>query len=130
MLFIGSCFSENIFKELNGLKFYVSANPQGIIFNPISLSKCLTNIISNKKFNDFNVFNDCINSDIIHSWDHHSSYSRVPTMREKMLNKMNEELYSAHKVIVQGDALFITLGTAFVHELVKTGEVVSNCHKR
>ena len=38
LFFIGSCFSEAISRKLNDRKFYMNVNPQGIMFNPLSIA--------------------------------------------------------------------------------------------
>ena len=62
LLFIGSCFSEYISADLKSLKFRVSVNPQGILFNPISISNCLLNILKSKEFEDNDIFEDIVTS--------------------------------------------------------------------
>lgn len=42
---IGSCFTDTISKSLESYKFNSYSNGQGIVFNPISISKCLDNIM-------------------------------------------------------------------------------------
>jgi hypothetical protein len=42
---IGSCFTDTISNSLKSYKFNSYSNGQGIMFNPISISKCLDNII-------------------------------------------------------------------------------------
>ena len=56
LLMMGSCFSEHIGQRLNDLKFNVSSNPFGIIFNPESMRMMLTRIIEKKRFTNEDVF--------------------------------------------------------------------------
>lgn len=42
---IGSCFTDTISISLKSYKFNSYSNGQGIMFNPISISKCLDNVI-------------------------------------------------------------------------------------
>ena len=128
ILFIGSCFSENISKELENMKFKVTANPHGIIFNPISISNCLTDVLSAKVYNEKDIFIDAITSEVYHSWYHHSAFS-CQTQTE-MLGLINSQINAAHRSLFSADALFITLGTAFAYELIESGMIVANCHMR
>ena len=127
LFFIGSCFSENMSTELNALKFQVCSNPQGIIFNPVSLSLCLQNILKGKQFTFEDIFMD-ENTKIYHSWQHHSQYSSMNA--SEMLSRMNSTSAIARNFLShQSAVLFITLGTARVHTLKSQGLIVANCHK-
>ncbi len=130
ILFVGSCFSSNIYQRMKDLKFPVLSNPQGILFNPSSIASCLTNIIQNRRYTPEDLFIDH-NPDhsIYHSYDHHSDYDGVEV--EEVLKKMNNDLSLAHHHLRRCQALFITLGTAKVYYLLSNKEkVVANCHKR
>ena len=126
--FIGSCFSETIHSNLRNNKFSTLSNPYGIIFNPHSLALCLENVCARREFVADDVFVDGINSDVFHSWDHHSSYSS--TDRDTMITRMNKDINTAHQHLRVSDALFITMGASRVHMLASTGNIVSNCHKQ
>jgi hypothetical protein len=138
MVFLGSCFSENIFNELKSLKFSVYQNPQGTIFNPISISNCLMNIIQAKNFTTEDIFIDRnrVNDEIFHSWHHNTQYSSMN--KDEMLERMNNDMSEAHRFLTNASVLFITLGTAKIFSLKQTNEnpntgkevVVANCHQR
>ena len=71
LLLIGSCFTENIGTKLRQHKFSVLENPNGILFNPVSISKSVHSYISDQPTLEENLFyqNECWNS-----WDHHSRF--------------------------------------------------------
>ena len=123
LLLIGSCFTEQIGSKLSNYKFAVFDNPNGILFNPISICKSISSYIDNKQYTDADLFyqNECWNS-----WEHHSRFSK-PGVTE-CLNGINESQSKANTVIKKADWLLITLGSAFVYELANK-EVVANCHK-
>ena len=50
LFFIGSCFSENIYKKVSELRFNAQCNPYGVLFNPISIKKALQEIIAKKQY--------------------------------------------------------------------------------
>lgn len=130
ILFVGSCFSSNIYQRMKDLKFPVLSNPQGILFNPSSIASCLTNIIQNRRYTREDLFLDH-NSDhrVYHSYDHHSEYDGVEV--EEVLQRMNNDLSLAHHHLRHSRALFITLGTAKVYYLLSNKDrIVANCHKR
>jgi hypothetical protein len=69
LLLVGSCFTENIGNKLKQHKFSVLENPNGILFNPVSIAKSVTSYVENKQYNEDELFyqNECWNS-----WEHHS----------------------------------------------------------
>lgn len=81
-----------------------------------------------KIFTKEDVFKDINNIDTYHSWHHHSSYSSLSV--SSMVEKMNNDILAAHTNLIQAKILFITLGTARVHILKESNEIVSNCHKQ
>lgn len=132
-IFIGSCFSENMSAELKKYKFDVCANPQGIVFNPVSISECLSNVIHSKVFTSKDIFKDTLHPDIYHSWQHHSSFSALDST--EMVKNMNEKISTAHEKLTRANVVYLTLGTSFVHVLTNAQNenksvTVSNCHKR
>ncbi len=134
LLLIGSCFTEQIGTKLANHKFAVLDNPNGILFNPASISKSLTSYIDNKQYQEADLFyqNECWNS-----WEHHSRFSK-PDLAD-CLNGINQSQSEANAFLKNADWLLITLGSAFVYETSPLtpllgergiiGEVVANCHK-
>ena len=45
---VGSCFTDTISTALKKLKFNCYSNGQGIVFNPISITECLSNILESE----------------------------------------------------------------------------------
>jgi hypothetical protein len=123
LLLIGSCFTEQIGTKLGNHKFSVLDNPNGILFNPVSISKSISSYIDNKQYKESDLFyqNECWNS-----WEHHSRFSK-PTINE-CLKAINESQSKANAFLKKADWFLITLGSAFVYEL-ENKEVVANCHK-
>jgi hypothetical protein len=131
MLLIGSCFTENIGTKLKQLKFSVLENPNGILFNPVSIVKSLGSYINNRQYTEEDLFyqNECWNS-----WEHHSRFSHPD--KAVCLQMINQSQQAAHDFLKKADWLLITVGSAFVYELTSSatplGEndaVVANCHK-
>ena len=124
ILFIGSCFSNNIGLILKDNKFNTLINPFGVVYNPISIYNSLNFLISNKLFTDKDLFFD---GNLYNSFYHHSSFSN--TNKENCLNHINTNINKAHKYLQQTNFLFITFGTSWVYEHFETNKIVSNCHK-
>jgi lysophospholipase L1-like esterase len=124
ILFIGSCFTENIGEIMNRYKFNVKINPNGVLYNPSSMAVALRSYIYNNQIEEKELFyaNECWNS-----WKHHSRFSN--TDKQNCLVSINKSISSAHDFIKQGDWLFITFGSAFLFKRNDTDEPVANCHK-
>mgnify|MGYP002776343235 FL=1 len=124
MMLFGSCFSENIGQKLIDLKFDVDMNPFGILYNPESIANSLRILLEKRTFSENNLFQD---QGLWNSFYHHSRFSDVD--QQAALDKINNRISSSHEFLKKADYLVITFGTAWVYELLKTGQVVSNCHK-
>ncbi len=123
LLLIGSCFTEQIGTKLTNCKFSVLDNPNGILFNPVSICKSISSYVDNKQYTEADLF---YQNESWNSWEHHSRFSNPD--KEKCLAGINESQTEAYEFIKNADWLLITLGSAFVYELENT-EVVANCHK-
>ena len=124
IFFIGSCFSEEIGNRLKEVKLNVLQNPNGILYDPISISDALFSYIENKPFNEENLFE--LNG-LWHSWKHHSCFSGIN--KEEVFQKINYSQLRAHAFLKEAKVLFITFGTAFNYLLKKNSKNVANCHK-
>jgi hypothetical protein len=43
----GSCFAEHISQKLDRYKYNVLTNPFGIVYNPVSIARCIERIVHN-----------------------------------------------------------------------------------
>ncbi len=124
ILFIGSCFSEEIGKKLIDLKFNVVQNPNGILYNPVSICDAILSYIDNKKFTE----DDLIHMNgLWHSWKHHSLFSR--TDKAIVLANINQSQANAHKHLKDVSWLIVTPGTSYTYFLKEPFQPVANCHK-
>jgi hypothetical protein len=119
----GSCFTEQIGSKLAAHKFRIIDNPNGILFNPVSIARSLISYIDNKVYSESELF---YNNELWGSWEHHTRFSS--TRKEVSLNRINDSQHAAHQFLKEADWLLLTLGSAFVYEL-ENGRVVANCHK-
>ena len=127
LAFVGSCFADNISRLFAERKFHVLSNPFGTIYNPLSIATMLKNIADAKTYGEGDVFQDA-RAPLWHCWGAHGSLS-APT-REGCIANLNDAAARARTFLQSSDAVFVTLGTAFVYFLKQTGEVVSNCHRQ
>ncbi|MEJ7768433.1 MAG: GSCFA domain-containing protein [Chitinophagaceae bacterium] len=124
IMVVGSCFTEHIGGRLANLKFPVVQNPNGILFDPLSVCRSLASYIAAKQYKAEELIE--LNG-LWQSWQHHSKYSGLNV--QEVLDKINQSQQAAHKFLKQSDWLIITLGSAFFYRLAATGEPVANCHR-
>ena len=126
LVFIGSCFADNISAQFASRKFKVLANPLGTIYNPLSIALMVKNIADGKVFGEEDVFQDTRCDGLWHCWDAHSSLSGAT--KEECIGKLNAAATQARDFLKKANVIFITLGSAFVYSL--NGNVVANCHRQ
>ncbi len=124
LLFIGSCFSENIGYELQRASFPVVVNPFGITYNPLSIMDQLQTIKSDRRYSPSDLLRV---GDLWCSSDHHGRFSSVEP--EECLSSINRELEAARALTKP--VVLLTFGTGWVwEETASPHRVVNNCHKR
>ena len=126
LVFIGSCFADNISALFAERKFNVLANPFGTVYNPVSLACQVKAIADGKIFGEEDVFQDTRCDGLWHCWDAHSSLSGAT--KEECISKLNAAATQARDFLKKANVIFITLGSAFVYSL--NGNVVANCHRQ
>lgn len=124
VMFMGSCFADNIGRKMEAQKFQVCHNPFGVVYNPLSLSKQIELLLEKDKFEKVDLD---FHNGLWHSYMHYTLFSDQE--QSACLAKINTSFLEAKQFIKQAQVLVLTLGTSFVYELNKTGEIVSNCHK-
>ena len=130
ILFVGSCFADEIGRRCTERYFDTRVNPFGVLFNPCSISDCL-GLLEGYGINA----EQCsfIPEDVIEtvggfcSFHHHGSMAR-PTAQE-FLDNANQVLADASEFYYREGWVVVTLGTAFIYTDKETGNVVANCHK-
>ncbi len=127
IMMLGSCFSDNIGKQLKDLGFDVCVNPFGTLYNPASIEDAIHRLISRTPFTE----NDCTiigaGSQKICSFSHHTSFARETV--EEFLENANAALKEAADFFAQCNKVIITLGTSWCYRNIETGKIVSNCLK-
>lgn len=124
IMFLGSCFTENIGNILEKYKFNLDINPFGILYNPLSVKKSLEILMNKQIFEE----GDLVKKEgIWHSFSHHSRFSGLD--KNQVLENINERINNSSEFLHKADYLFITFGTAWTYFLEENKEVASNCHK-
>lgn len=130
ILFIGSCFADEMGRRCTERYFDTRVNPFGVLFNPCSISDCL-GLLEGYGINA----EQCsfIPDDVIEtvggfcSFHHHGSMAR-PTAQE-FLDNANKVLADASDFYYREGWVVVTLGTALIYTDRESGMVVANCHK-
>ena len=126
LMFVGSCFAENISRFFVDAKFNCLVNPTGIIYNPLSIRKMFAGVVNQKVYDEHDFFFDGNN---YCSYDFHGAYSRG-TLQEAIA-LANNCMTEARSFLQNADVVFITLGTAYVYFLADNpAQPVCNCHKQ
>ena len=124
LVFIGSCFTEEIGGWLRDLKFTSYINPNGITYNPSSIAGQISDALEGKDLNEKDIQEK--DGSFFHP-DFHSSMNR-PTIDVFIKNaKQNRALLK--KELKSADFLFLTFGTSIAFEWLKSEKVVNNCHR-
>ncbi|MEO6290845.1 MAG: GSCFA domain-containing protein [Ginsengibacter sp.] len=124
LLFMGSCFTEEIGNQFKNLKFDVLQNPNGILYDPRSIAYALISYVENRKYNESDLF---LQDEIWHSWQHHSAFSGLD--KNQVLDKIIRSQSEANTFLQQASWLVITLGTSYNYQLKSNNDFVANCHK-
>jgi hypothetical protein len=121
VLFLGSCFSDEMASKASYYGLNAHTNPFGTIFHPIPLGRFIVDTINgNLKERSFQNQND------FYSWD---ASTILSSKTEEELHEKITEIRKEWKVHLSTcNVLFITLGTSWGYW--KNEIVVANCHKR
>lgn len=127
ILMLGSCFSDNIGRQLADFGFDVCVNPFGTLYNPESILSAVRRLISREQFTE----EDCeeIGAGDLRtcSFSHHTSHARAT--REEFLRDANLALENAADYFKDCSKVIITLGTSWCYRHIEKGMIVSNCLK-
>ena len=125
---LGSCFSDNIGKQLENFGFDVCVNPFGTLYNPVSILKSVERLATGTPFDE----NDCVQIGAgdgrFCSFSHHTSFARIG--KEEFLANANRAMKQACEHFAGSTKVIITLGTSWCFRHEGKGMIVSNCLKR
>jgi GSCFA family len=125
ILSLGSCFADRIGGRLKFNKFNISANPFGVIFNPISLNRLIGLSLQSSGIDP----KLCVERDErIYHYDLHSSINEKS--QNLLIQQSDSIIQEVHHFLKNTDLLILTWGTAWVYELPDEHRIVANCHKQ
>lgn len=121
VLALGSCFAEHIAARLSEAKFRVTANPTGIVFNPLSVAAAIRDYATPVRREELQHDGE--------KWFHygfHGDFSHPDA--DQALTRMNAARQAGATALRDARFVLITFGTAWVYE--HNGQVVANCHRQ
>lgn len=124
---LGSCFADNIGGKMVDLGFDVCVNPFGTIYNPVSVCNSIARLTSGIPFSESECVQMGAGAGLVCSFSHHTTFARRTD--DEFLNVANACLEEASRRWKAATKVIITLGTAWIYEYTRSGEVVSNCLK-
>lgn len=128
IMMLGSCFSDNIGRQLDELGFDICINPFGTLYNPASILGSIERLVRGQEFTE----DDCIRigagDERWCSFFHHTSFARET--KEEFLDNANKALKTACAKFSESDKVIITLGTSWCFRHIERDFIVSNCLKR
>jgi hypothetical protein len=124
IMLTGSCFTEHIGQHLMDIKFDILQNPNGILFDPLSVASSLISYLEPQSYKTEDLF---FYNELWQSWKHHGEFS--DTNQTRCLSKINQSQQAAHSFLKQADWLIITLGSSFSYLLKEKKISVAKCHR-
>ena len=125
LLFLGSCFADEVGGICRGLGFDAMVNPFGVLYNPASIAQSVARLNSGKPFCHEDVI--AVGEGQYCTFSHNTAFWN--TTEEALLQQVNQSLAEAHAHFLGSKWVVISLGTSWVFRSKETQEVVSNCHK-
>ena len=127
IMMLGSCFTDNIGRQLADFGFDVCVNPFGTLYNPASILAAVRRLISGEHF----THEDCVEIGAgdrrICSFSHHTSHAR--SSHEEFIRDANLDLDEAASFFRTCSKVIITLGTSWGYRHIEKDKIVSNCLK-
>lgn len=128
IMMLGSCFSDNIGRQLKDFGFDVVLNPFGTLYNPISILNSIERMDKCTAFRPEDSIQIGAGDERWCSFSHHTSFARQT--REEFLENADNMLREAVEGWNSCDTLIITLGTSWCFRHIEKEITVSNCLKR
>ena len=123
ILFLGSCFSDEIGNQaqLHGLKAF--SNPFGTLFHPFAIGQGIIDSIEEKT-----VCEIIQQEDVFFHWG--SSGKLFGYSKEELESKIIAERKNMREYLQNASHLFVTFGTAKGYLHKTSNQLIANCHKQ
>ena len=124
LLWLGSCFADNMGRQFAQLGFTQSTNPFGILFQPLALQQLVDRALQDKVYTHADLI---FHNQLWHCFELHSDCSNPDP--EAMLADLNAKQQLLKTQLQEATHIGFTLGTAWVYRHLDSDRVVANCHK-
>ena len=125
LLFLGSCFADEVGGICRGLGFDALVNPFGVLYNPSSIALAMKRLSTRTPFTHEDVIR--VGEGYYCTFSHNTTFWR--SSEKELLDTVNQALETAHEHYQKAKWIVISLGTSWVFRKKTTGDVVANCHK-
>ena len=125
LLFLGSCFADEVGTICKGLGFNALVNPFGVLYNPASIAQSVERLDSGRPFTRDDVI--AVGERQYCTFSHNTAFWN--TSEDMLLQTINQRLGEAHEHFMKSKWLVVSLGTSWVFKHRMSGQIVSNCHK-
>ena len=121
---VGSCFAQYVMEHFEKLGFNTGYNPNGIVYNAVSIAKSLDHIVNDRDCEESSFI---YNNRLWHSWEHHGSFSapELPLLK----SKINRAKSVFRKKLTESDLFILTPSSSVVYCLSNPTIITANCHK-
>lgn len=125
LLFLGSCFADEVGALCRGLGFDAMVNPFGVLYNPASIAQSVERLDTGQAFEHDDVI--VVGEGQYCTFSHNTAF--WSDSETALLEQANRSLAEAHAHFMASKWVVISLGTSWVFKDKVNGKVVSNCHK-
>ena len=125
LLFLGSCFADEVGSICRGLGFNAMVNPFGVLYNPASIAQSIKHLQKGTPFTHEDVVE--VGERRYCTFFHNTAFWNTSELA--LLEDVNKVLDEANRHLKQAQWIVISLGTSWVFRDKESGEVVANCHK-
>lgn len=125
LLFLGSCFADEVGSICKSLGFNARVNPFGVLYNPASIAQAVERLTNGKPFTHEEVIQ--VGEGFYCTFSHNTTFWNAS--ETALLEQVNTSLEAAHEHFMKAKWVAVSLGTSWVFRNRETQQVVSNCHK-
>lgn len=125
LLFLGSCFADEVGTLCKNLGFNALVNPFGVLYNPASIEQSIERLQHGTPFTPNDVI--AVGEGQYCTFCHNTAFWN--RSEAALLEQANHSLAKAHTHLMESKWLIISVGTSWVFRNKETQKVVSNCHK-
>ena len=125
LLFLGSCFADEVGSICRGLGFDAMVNPFGVLYNPASIAQSIERLGNGKPFAHEEVI--VVGEGQYCTFSHNTAFWQSD--ETALLELVNKGLNEAHERFLNAKWIIISLGTSWAFRHKETCQVVANCHK-